>query len=119
MSFCLSHVDLHSIQCQSLLSAHRYFVLIHSVLQNFELLSLLYCICSVTLLFYKIVSKIFPLKFNWLVLTGERFSQPCRCFVIYFYNIFIFHKNLKFTVCLQQVFRASKHNSKVFRPKYT
>ena len=35
-------LDLHSIQCQSLLSAHRCFVFIYFVLQNFELVFIQY-----------------------------------------------------------------------------
>ena len=84
LTFCL---DLHSIQCQSLLSTHRYFVFIHFVLQNFGLpfIIILHLFCDLAYFqncFKNIPSQVWFACANWRTI-----SRSCRCFVIYLYHI--------------------------------
>ena len=54
--------------------------------------------CSLTLLVFKIVLRTFLLSFDWLVVTGEQFSRPCRCLNI--------TKKPVASACLQQECRV-------------
>ena len=91
------HTLSEFIVSQPLLVFFNYFIL-----QNFGLISM--HICSLTLFIFKIVLRTFPVKF-WLATYkfANNSLRPCRCFVIYFYNIITAKRRVccLFTTCFK------------------
>ena len=91
---CIKTVYMH---CRSLI----FFVFIHFVIQNFDLLFIY--ICFMTLFIFKIAQEFSLSCFHSLSISRPTILLTLSLPLISFTSILV-HKNLKLTACLQQVY---------------